>query len=157
MFTSRRTTLLLLPITVLWALQAKPQSTCYRNVQQAITRMLDGVSNRDMLMIRRNTTPDFLILEDGHLYTLDSVTKHLAHAKKAASYHRINHLFFATTRVEGNAAWVAFTDIAAITINGKTTTENFLESAYLTKINGAWKVQMIHSITVTSYIKLPYH
>lgn len=62
-------------------------------------------------------------------------------------------LLFATTRVEGNAAWVAFTDIATVTMNGKITTDNFLESAYLTKVNGAWKVQMIHSVTVTSYVK----
>jgi hypothetical protein len=153
MLTSISATLLLLPCTILCSLQLRPQSTCYRNVQQAITLMLDGVSNRDMAMVRRNSTPDCLILEDGHLYTLDSVAKHLAHAKKATSYLRVNHLFFATTRVEGNAAWVAFTDIATITMNGKTTTDNFLESAYLTKVNGVWKVQMIHSITVTSYIK----
>lgn len=152
MFTSERATLLILPISVFCSLQAIPQSASYRNVQQAIIQMLDGVSNRDMLKVRRNTTPDCLILEDGHLYTLDSVAKHLAHAKKAASYHRSNHLFFATTRVEGNAAWVAFTDIATVTMNGKSTTDNFLESAYLTRVNGAWKVQMIHSVTVTSYV-----
>jgi hypothetical protein len=115
--------------------------------------MLDGVSNRNISVIRQNTTPDCLILEDGHLYTLDSVAKHMAHAKKAASYHRVNHLYFATTRVEGNAAWVAFTNIADITINEKTITENFLESAYLTKISGVWKVQMLHSTSITSYTK----
>lgn len=153
MLTLERVMLLLSPITILCSLQAKSQYTCHRNVQQAITHMLEGVSNRDMSIIRRNSTPDCLILEDGHLYTLDSVAKHLAHAKKVASYHRVNHLFFATTRVEGNAAWVAFSDIATITINGKAITENFLESAYLTKVRGAWKVQMIHSVTATSYVK----
>jgi hypothetical protein len=153
MLESRSAALLSLTITILFSFQAKSQSAYDRNVQQAITRMLNGVSNRDMSIVRQNTTPDCLILEDGHLYTLDSVAKHLARAKKIASYHRVNHLYFATTRVEGNAAWVAFTDIADITTNGKATTDNFLESAYLTKINGVWKVQMIHSTAVTSYIK----
>lgn len=114
--------------------------------------MLEGVSNRNMSMIRQYTTPDCLILEDGHLYNLDSIAKHVAQQKRMAST-RVNHIYFATTRIDGNTAWLAFTDIADITEHGKTTTEHYLESAFLTKVNCVWKVQMIHSTTIAVYVK----
>jgi len=133
-------------------LQVMPQATDSRQVQKALTQMLNGIANRDIAMIRHYSMPDCQILEDGHLYNLDSITKHMAQAKSRAST-RVNHLYIATTRVDGNTAWLAFTDIVNITVNGKTAVENYLESAYLTKVAHAWKVQMIHSTTVTTYVK----
>lgn len=128
------------------------QTTDSRNAQRTLTQMLAGISSRNMAMIREHATPNCLILEDGHLYNLDSIAKHMFRAKRLASA-RVNHIYFATTRIDGSSAWLAFTDITDITENGKTTTENYLESAYLTKVNGVWKVHMIHSTTIATYVK----
>lgn len=141
-----------LKTSVLLLLTIATQPTDINNAQKTLTQMLAGISNRNMSMIRQYATPDCLILEDGHLYNLDSIAKHMAHAKRIAS-SRVNHIYFATTRIDGNSAWLAFTDITDITEHGKTTTENYLESAYLTKVAGRWKVQMIHSTTITTYVK----
>jgi len=143
----------LLALPVCCSLQEHPQWADINNARQTITQMLTGIGDRNLPMIRRYTTPDFLILEDGHLYNLDSISKDIARTRRFAAYKRVNHIYFATTRINGNAAWLAFTDIADVTKNGKTTTESFLESAFLIKLKGAWKVYMIHSTTIASYVK----
>lgn len=146
------TKIALLVSGMLCSLQSVLQPTEKQQAQKALTQLLQGIADHNMPMIRAYATPDCLILEDGHLYNLDSIEKHMAHAKQVAS-QRINHLYIATTRIENNTAWLAFTDITVVTENGKTTTDNFLESAYLVKVANVWKVHMIHSTTVTSYQK----
>lgn len=144
--------MLMITGSLLWLLTGVTQLTDTGKAQQALVQMLAGISYRNMSMIRRYATPNCLILEDGHLYNLNDVAKQLAGARRTAAT-RVNHLYFATTRINDSTAWLAFTDIADITEKGKTTSEHYLESAYLIKVNGVWKVRMIHSTTIATYVK----
>ena len=113
-------------------------------VKQAVLDLFEGISNVDMNAIKTNVTNDFIILEQGVVWNMDSV-QHIMNQFKGLSYHRINKLDFFKTEVKGSSAWVAYNNAAEITINGRKASIEWLESAFLVKENNKWKVKMLHS------------
>jgi ketosteroid isomerase-like protein len=118
-------------------------------VQQVLTRLFDAISAVDMEALKQCTTKDILLLESGAVWNIDSITQKMG-AMKGLGNTRINHLEFVRTEISGNLAWVAYHNAADITANGQTRTIKWLESAVLSKEDGAWKVKMLHSTRLGS-------
>ena len=116
-------------------------------VQQAVIQLFDGIAALDETMIKRHVTTDFVLLEDGAVWTTDTLINKL-NPLKAARFSRINHLRFIQTDVKGNTAWVAYYNTADMTINETKRTANWLESAFLVKQGGIWKIRLLHSTVV---------
>ena len=124
--------------------QNVPEQT---SVQQAVIKLFDGIATLDEPMIRQQVTTDFLLLEDGAVWTTDTLMTKL-NPLKAVRFSRVNHLDFIQTDVKGNTAWVAYHNTADMTINEAKRAANWLESAFLVKQAGVWKIQFLHSTVV---------
>ncbi len=113
-------------------------------VNQTVIKLFDGIAALDMKMVGRHSTEDFLLLEDGAVWNMDTLASRL-NPLKAVSFSRTNRLDFIRTEVEGNSAWVAYNNAADMVVNGQKRNIQWLESAFLVKQGNDWKVRMLHS------------
>lgn len=113
-------------------------------VNQIVTRFFDGMAELDPDKIKSCITNDFLLLEDGVIWNMDTIVTKL-NQRKGASFSRINHLDFFQTEVYGNRAWTAYNNEADITFNGQKRNVQWMESAVLVKEGEHWKIRMLHS------------
>jgi hypothetical protein len=113
-------------------------------VNQAVTGFFAGLAALDTRIMKQHTTKDFLLLEDGAVWNMDTLTSKL-NPLKSGSFSRTNHLNFIHTEVKGNTAWVAYNNSAEMSVNGQKKNVQWLESAVLVKESKDWKVQLLHS------------
>lgn len=114
------------------------------SIKATIIRFFDGLSELNPDKLKAHTTADFLLLEDGAVWNMDSLTSNFSRVKKE-SFKRINTFSFIDTREEGNTAWVSYFNTADITFGNRQRTIKWLESAVLVKHSGNWKIQLLHS------------
>ena len=94
-------------------------------------------------------TVDYILIEDGEIWTMD---KEIDHYKKSA--HRIlnrqdqfNILF---VKIQGNSAYAVYGLKSVITEGGKLLTKRWNESAIFRKVQGTWKIALIHSTPIAN-------
>lgn len=127
--------------------QAQPTADELR-VNQAVIRLFDGLAALDASLMKQYTTPDFLLLENGAVWTMDTLLAKVA-PLKSTNFSRINHLDFIRTEVTGNTAWVAYHNRADMVVNGQPSTRQWLESASLVKQGNDWQISLLHSTVVS--------
>jgi hypothetical protein len=111
---------------------------------QAIIKFFDGVATVDTTLMKKYTTDNFLLLEDGMVWNLDTLTSKLK-SSRTTSFKRINDFKFIKTTIKGKMAWVAYYNSAEITSNGNKRNLQWMESAVLVKHGKDWKIQLLHS------------
>ncbi|RYY59730.1 MAG: nuclear transport factor 2 family protein [Chitinophagaceae bacterium] len=121
-------------------------------VQQAIAGVFDGLSYRDIIYVKQNTTTGFTVLEQGVVWTMDTIVAKIDQLRAMTSYHRDNYFQFLQTSINGNTAFVSYFNNATIIVKGKSQYKHWLESAYLVKEGDNWKVQLLHSSVVPSQV-----
>ncbi|AWV97992.1 nuclear transport factor 2 family protein [Arcticibacterium luteifluviistationis] len=95
-------------------------------------------------------TDDFLLLEAGVVWNMDSVYSYIerANARKIKP-ERINTFDFLEIKVKGKTAWVAYQNYADIRIDGKSVVKlHWLESGSAIKTKEGWKLELLHSTVV---------
>lgn len=125
----------------------KQKSTDEILVEQAIIKFFEGLATLDRTMMNNYTTKDFLLLEDGEVWNMDTLDNRISPLKNT-KFARTNHFIFLRTEIKGNTAWTAYDNKADISVNDWKGTVHWLESATLVKENGFWKVQMLHSTKI---------
>jgi hypothetical protein len=118
-------------------------------VNQTLLKLFDGIATMNLQKIRQYVSSDFLVLEDGTIGNMDTLTTKISQLKGAGAT-RTNHLEFVQTSVRGNTAWVAYHNTAEMAVNRKKLTMRWLESAFLVKEGDIWKVRLLHSTSVTA-------
>ncbi|WP_020604220.1 DUF4440 domain-containing protein [Spirosoma spitsbergense] len=132
-------------IMVSTCLRAQSQGRSEKTkVNQAVTKLFDGIATVDTELMKQYATDNFLLLENGAVWNMDTLINKLTRPK-GRSFSQINHLDFMETEVTGSTAWVAYNNAADITIDGKTTTIKWLESAFLVRQGKDWKIRLLHS------------
>lgn len=121
--------------------------TGHQKVQQTIVDLFEGFSAFDVNHIASLCTEDVKILEDGVVWNIDSLRVKI-NPEKAKTVKRVNRLDFIQTELQGNMAWTAYHNRAEITMNGKTRTIQWLESAVLVQEGKKWKVKLLHSTVI---------
>jgi hypothetical protein len=140
----------ILLITVSLGLHAQSSvNSEQKKVQQCVTNFFDGLSALDAKMMSENITRDFLLLESGEKWTIDTLISKIE-PLRSLSFKRINHLDFIRTEIKGNTAWVAYDNIAEMTVNSQSMNRHWMESAILIKDGEKWKIQLLHSTTVNN-------
>jgi ketosteroid isomerase-like protein len=61
---------------------------------------------------------------------------------------RLSHVTEPDVHICGNTAWIAYVNKGSITSGSTTTDQQWLESAFLTKQTGDWKIVFMHSTRV---------
>ena len=129
---------------ILLFLSAKPFAQEKDSIQSSIVRFFDGFSEYNTDLFRNYTTSDFLLLEDGEVWTIDTLVNRM-NARKNRNIERINKFQFIKTEQSGNIAWVSYHNTADFKLNDKQQTVKWLESAVLIKEKGRWKLKQLHS------------
>ena len=118
-------------------------------VHQSVAKFFDGFSALDTIIVKQYSANDFILLEDGVVWNIDSIKVSFHQLKdqlKGASLVRVNHFDFIKTEVKGNSAWVAYNNTADFTFNNvKKRKIEWLESTFLVKEGNIWKIKLLHS------------
>jgi len=121
-----------------------------QKIKNVIIQLFDGFAQRDFTMVIKQTTPDFLLLENGAVWNNDTIVKKITWSKNNyQSFSRINRIDFIRTEIRGNTAWTCFYNQADIRMDSTARSVRWLESAVLIKENNEWKVQQFHSTVLS--------
>jgi ketosteroid isomerase-like protein len=90
---------------------------------------------------------DFYIFDGGARFNGDSIMAFIK-AQHAAGKHYEWNVTEPDVHISGDTAWIAYTNKGSITDTSGTTKQNWLESAFLEKQAGNWKIVFMHSTRV---------
>ena len=113
-------------------------------VQKVVTDFFEALSLKETEKMASYCTQDFLLLENGEQWTMDSLKSHLS-SPVPSDYKRLNSFVFFNSRISNKQATLHYINNANITANGKHFKIQWLESVGLIKEHGAWKIQWMHS------------
>jgi ketosteroid isomerase-like protein len=123
-------------------------STSQKEVQQAIIKMFEALSNRDLASLKSYCTTDITLYEYGQVWNLDTLILKAITQNKATDFARTNSFGFINTTADKNTAWVTYHLTSAITRDGKQSTVQWLETVVLEKDRKQWKVRHLHSTLI---------
>ncbi|HSF46447.1 MAG TPA: nuclear transport factor 2 family protein [Chitinophagaceae bacterium] len=123
------------------------QLTEQDKVNNTIKAMFQGLAELSIEQIRNASTHDIVILEHGEIWNMDTIVTRL-NALRLLNPVRVNSFEFMQTEIRDQTAWVTYRNKADVTMNGKKSEYNWLESAVLVKKDDGWRVKMLHSTRV---------
>lgn len=114
------------------------------SVEASVISFFDGLAELDATKLKAWTTADFLLLEDGEVWNMDTLISMIA-PMKGRNFKRVNRFSFIATEQKGDIAWVSYHNTAVFTVNERQQTRDWLESAVLVRQEGRWKIKLLHS------------
>lgn len=91
-----------------------------------------------------NVADDYLLLENGEIWDIQKEKEYyLSNANR--KMERKNYFDIQRVRVNGDVAYAVYTLQSEITENGAMKGYRWLESALFKRVNGQWKIEMLHS------------
>ncbi|GAB3177900.1 nuclear transport factor 2 family protein [Telluribacter humicola] len=118
-----------------------------KEVEQMVVLFFDALTEASIPKMKETVTEDFLLLEDGMVWNIDTLAVKFA-VTRPADFKRLNSFDFFNTIVKGNLAWTNYENTAVITRNQKETTIRWLESAILEKTRKGWRIRVLHSTVI---------
>ena len=113
-------------------------------VNNTVVAMFKALADGDIEKLKTYCTNDIIILEDGAIWNLDTLTQ-LMSQDKPADFKRINSFQFIDTRVSRNVAWTTYNNQAEVTYNDRHVLIKWLETAILIRERKLWKIKTLHS------------
>lgn len=114
------------------------------SIEAVVVSFFDGLSELNASKIKDCTTGDFLLLEDGEVWNVDSLISKIA-PMQGQNFKRTNKFSFIATERKEDVAWTSYHNTADFTLNDRKLTRNWLESAVLVRQGGKWKIKLLHS------------
>jgi len=149
-----------LPIAfaVTFALIFSPNISTARAQQKSLTfdqkQVVDTVSTiftaaraDDVAKFDSVIASDFYIFDGGARFNGDSIMAFIK-AQHAAGKHYEWNVTEPDVHISGNTAWIAYINKGSISDASGTVNQNWLESAFLEKQAGTWKIVFMHSTRV---------
>jgi hypothetical protein len=133
--------LLLFVVSISPALYAQREK---ENIEMSISKFFDGFSELAINKLKEYSTADFILLENGEVWNLDTLISKIS-GRKNSNVRRVNKFEFIKTEQNRKVAWVSYHNTAEFTVNEKQQTVKWLESAVLVKEKGIWKIKLLHS------------
>ena len=128
---------------------AQKKGSDEEKIQQVLSDFFQGFSELNIEKLKPSCANDFVLLEDGMVWNIDTLSAKFTTTKKnAKDFKRVNSIRLLDTKTNKNIAWTYYNNQATIQHNGKEITVNWLESAVLHKIDNAWKIVLLHSTFV---------
>jgi hypothetical protein len=94
-------------------------------------------------------TEDYLLIENGEIWNMEREA--IDYKKKEHSVIERNDYFdFKYLRMESNTAYAVYRLKSDIKESGKLTTRHWNESTIFRKVEGVWKIALIHSTPIVS-------
>ncbi len=147
--TLKKVTFLIIAISVSTFLQAQQfMKKDQRQVQEAVVKMFDALSNRDSVILKDHCTADITLFEYGQPWNIDTLINKAITMNTATDFKRSNTFDFIRTETNKNIAWVTYRLSSTITNDGKQTMSQWLETVFLEKQKKQWKVKHLHSTLI---------
>ena len=141
--------LLIITIFLSTSLQAQQLFTKdQQQVQQAVVKMFEALSNRDSVSLKVFCTTDITLYEYGQVWSIDTLINKAIFMNTATDFKRNNTFDFISTETNKNTAWVTYRLSSAITKDSKQTIVQWLETVVLAKQKKQWKVRHLHSTLI---------
>jgi hypothetical protein len=117
-------------------------------IKDLIVKSFDEIwSDLNAESIEKYYTKDFLLLENGEVWTIDTVKNYLRDVKLMKSRPtRVNSIEVLETKVSKGTAWIAYWNQAIFSVENKVVRKAlWLESATAIWTESGWKLDMLHS------------
>ena len=101
----------------------------------------------DITLLNTVVVPDFYIYDGGARFSGDGILA-LVKAQHATGKRFEWNVTEPDVHISGNTAWIAYVNSGSITDASGATNQKWLESAFLEKQAGAWRIVFMHSTRV---------
>lgn len=128
--------------------QQKTLSPEQEKVVETVKAIFVAAKTDDMAKFNQLILPGYYMYDNGARFDGDAIMKLIAaeHAKGRKYDWNVTD---PDVHIEGNNCWVAYVNEGSLTdAQGKVTRLKWLESAFLEKRDGAWKIAFFHSTRV---------
>lgn len=141
----KKTPLLLTIMTLIAGnINAGPQE---QEVINTVSTIFAAALTDDTAKFDSVVAPDFYIFDGGVRFNGDTVMAFIKALHAAGKRYEWN-VTEPDVHINGDTAWIAYINNGSITDASGTTKQNWLESAFLEKQAGNWKVVFMHSTRV---------
>jgi ketosteroid isomerase-like protein len=118
-----------------------------KQIVRAVDTVFAAVGADDSQELDSVVTPDFYIFDGGVRLNADSLIA-LMKAQHAAGKRYEWNVTEPDVHVSGNTAWIAYVNQGRISDAAGSASQQWLESAFLEKQAGVWKIVFMHSTRV---------
>jgi hypothetical protein len=127
----------------------QPSSSEQQKVVDVMSTFFAAAHDDDLAKFNSIVAPGFYIFDNGARFNGDSVMT-LIKNLHAAGKHYEWHVTEPDIHIEGRSAWIAYVNKGSITTGSVTSDQQWLESAFLQRQSGNWKIVFLHSTRVPS-------
>jgi hypothetical protein len=114
-------------------------------VDKTLQSYFDGITKFDYEAMRQACSPDYVLLEDGTMWTVED---HINFLKTFEGKSSISYKFIdVKENIDGSVAWRTHRNVADAIIEGKPAHFEWIESTMFQRLNGEWKIVILHSTT----------
>ncbi len=125
----------------------KPLTADQRQIIDTVSTIFIAARTDDVAKFDSVIASDFYIFDGGARFNGDAIMVFIK-AQHAAGKRYEWNVTEPDVHVSGDTAWIAYTNKGSITDSSGTTNQKWLESAFLEKQAGAWKIVFVHSTRV---------
>jgi hypothetical protein len=118
-----------------------------RQVVDTVSTIFTAARADDVVKFDSVIAPGFYIFDGGARFNGDSIMA-LIKAQHAAGKRYEWNVTEPDVHISGNTAWIAYVNKGSISEASGTVNQNWLESAFLQKQGGVWKIVFMHSTRV---------
>jgi ketosteroid isomerase-like protein len=118
-----------------------------RQVVDTVSTIFSAVGAEDIAKLDSVIAPDFYIFANGMQFNGDALMAAIK-ALHAAGKRNNERVTEPDIHISGNTAWIAYVNKGSTTDASGTVNQNWLESAFLEKQAGVWKIVFMHSTRV---------
>jgi ketosteroid isomerase-like protein len=118
-----------------------------QQIIDTVSTMFTAASTDDVAKFDSVISADFYIFDGGVRFNGDSIMA-LIKAQHAADKRYGWNVTEPDVHIHGDTAWIAYVNKGSIGDASGTTKQNWLESAFLEKQGGDWKIVFVHSTRV---------
>ena len=119
-----------------------------QELHQTVINFFGALSNRDSVSLKNNCTDDILLFESGSVWNADTLILKAITLNTAIDFKRINTFDFINTTIANNTAWATYNLHSEITINGKQSFVQWMETVIVIKEKQKWKIKVLHSTLI---------
>ena len=123
-----------------------------QQIVDTVSTIFTAASTDDVAKFDSVVAPDFYIFDGGVRFKGDTIMAFIK-AQHAAGKRYEWNVTEPDVHLSGDTAWIAYVNEGSIGDASGTTKQNWLESAFLEKQAGAWKIVFMHSTRVAPALK----
>ena len=127
--------------------EQSPLTSDQKQVVDTVRAIFKAASTDNVAQFDAVTTSDFYIFDGGVRFNGEGIMA-LIKAQHAAGKCYEWSVTEPDVHISGNTAWIAYINKGSITDSSGTVDQQWLESAFLQKQGGAWKIVFMHSTRV---------